>query len=423
MKTLLVGMTLALCAASVHGQVVTSAPTPAEQKIVWARTALGKDPGSVRANNVLAMALTQRARETANPEFYAQAEQALEKSFAIAAENYEGRRIRAWILLGKHEFAAALAEAQSLNRLAPDDVMVYGFLVDAHTHLGDYVEAEKAAQWMLDIRPGNVPGLTRAAHLRELFGDVEGALELMATAFQQTPQRETEDRAWLLTQMGHLHLSLGHVETAESILRSALQLFPGYHYALAQMAAVRTAQGRNADAVALLRTRYEGAPHPENLFDLGEALDRAGMKTEARAAFAKFEQTALAESARVDNANRELIYYYTDYARKPAEALRIAKTEAVRRQDAMTLAAYAWALHSAGKAGEAFQQVKAALAVGIRDARMFYQAGMIARGAGDQTAASRFLRDSLEVNSRSTVAAAAREELQAIATAASKARK
>ena len=31
---------------------------------------------------------------------------------------------------------------------------------------------------MLDMRPGNVPGLTRAAYLRELFGDHERAVEL-----------------------------------------------------------------------------------------------------------------------------------------------------------------------------------------------------------------------------------------------------
>ena len=65
--------------------------------------------------------------------------------------------------------------ARELNREVPDDSMVYGFLVDACVELGRYAEAEEACQWMLDLRPGNVPGLTRAAYLRELFGDLEGA--------------------------------------------------------------------------------------------------------------------------------------------------------------------------------------------------------------------------------------------------------
>ena len=73
----------------------------------------------------------------------------------------------------------------------PDDVLVYGFLVDGYTELGRYADAEKAAQWMLDIRPGNVPALTRASHLRELFGDHEGAVELMDTVLSPDRRRRS----------------------------------------------------------------------------------------------------------------------------------------------------------------------------------------------------------------------------------------
>jgi hypothetical protein len=75
--------------------------------------------------------------------------------------------------------------------------MIYGFLTDANVELGNYKEAEEAAQRMLDLRPGNLPGVTRAAYLRELFGDVDGALELMNMALQSTPTTEAEDAAWI----------------------------------------------------------------------------------------------------------------------------------------------------------------------------------------------------------------------------------
>lgn len=80
------------------------------------------------------------------------------------------------MLLGRHEFAEALALARTLSEQVPDDLLVYGFLTDAHAELGQYKEAEEACQWMLDLRPGNIPALTRAAYLRELFGDIEGAI-------------------------------------------------------------------------------------------------------------------------------------------------------------------------------------------------------------------------------------------------------
>ena len=98
----------------------------------------------------------------------------------------------------------------------PDDVMVYGYLADANTELGNYDAAVKAIQWMLNIKPGNIAGLTRAAYQRELHGDISGAMELMQMAYDATPYQEFEDRAWILTQMSHLSLVGGDLPKAES---------------------------------------------------------------------------------------------------------------------------------------------------------------------------------------------------------------
>ena len=125
-----------------------------------------------------------------------------------------------------------MTAAQALNAQIPDDVLVYGYLADAYIELGRYDEAEKAAQWMLDLRPGNVPALTRAAYLRELFGDVEGAIELMQLAYNRTPQTEVEDRAWIATQLAHLEFARGRRDVALKLTQHALEIFPEYHYAL-----------------------------------------------------------------------------------------------------------------------------------------------------------------------------------------------
>lgn len=328
-------------------------PTPAEVRISQARGTLEKHPDYYQAYNELALALARRARETGEPAHYQQAEEALENSFRLQPGNFEGRKVQCWLLLGKHEFERARALARELNRRAPDDVLVYGFLADANAELGDYDEAEAAAQWMLDLRPGNIPGLTRAAYLREIHGDLDGALELMRMAYDQTDLGEREDRAWLLTQIGHLQLVGGKHPEAESALTEALRLFPRYHYALGTLGTLRMEQHRWAEAVELFEQRYAVAPQPENLYPLAEALERAGRSREARRAFHTFEQRALKESGGSDNANRELIFYYIDHAHEPARALRLAEREFARREDVYTLDAYAWALHANGRDGEA----------------------------------------------------------------------
>jgi tetratricopeptide (TPR) repeat protein len=400
MKILAV-LVLALATATLSQTAASSAqakPSPAEQSMARATQLIEKNPKNFEAYNALALALSRRARETSDVKFYTEADDTLKKSFEISPGNFDGERIQVWLLLGKHEFAAAREADLKLSKRMPDDVMIHSFLADANAELGNYDEAEKAAQLMLDLRPGNLPGITRAAYLREIFGDVDGALELMNMALQSTAPSEVEDAAWILTQMAHLQLSVGKTADAEKNLQHALVLFPGYHYALGNLAKLRIQQKRYDDAVQLLQQRYQAAPHAENLYDLAEALQLAGRSEEAKKAFAEFEQKSLLETNRGDNSNRELIFYYADYAHDPLKALEVAKREFSRRHDVYTLDSYAWALHVNGQDHEARKQIEAALGVGIRDARLLRHAGEIALKEGDRTAAENYLKQATDLN-------------------------
>ena len=381
--------------------------SPAERSTAKAKRLIEKKPNDFEAYNALALALSRRARETSDVRYYDQAEQALKQSFAISPDNFDGAKIHTWLLLGKHEFPAAREQAKKLNQRMPDDIMMYGFLADANVELGNYKEAETAAQTMLDLRAGNLPALTRAAYLRELFGDIEGSLELMNMALQSTAPSEVEDAAWILTQMAHLELAVGNTGQAEKYVHNALNLFPHYHYALGQLAKVRIQQKLYDEAIQLLQERYQAAPHAENLFDLAEALQLAGRGEQARQAFAEFEQKSLLETNRKDNSNRELVFYYADYKHEPARALEIATREFAWRHDVFTLDAYAWALHVNGQEKEARKYIETALSVGIRDSRLIRHAGEIAFSAGDKTAAERYRRQSADLTTAESLQARA----------------
>src|SRR5262245_28385425 len=383
------------------------AQTPAEQRIAWAQKAIAANPKLAQPHNDLALALARRARETGDPSYYDRSERELATVLALEPSNLDAKKLQVWNLLGKHEFGKAREAATALNKQIPDDVLIYGFVADANAELGDYEEAEKAVQWMLDLRASNLAGLTRAAYLRELFGDVEGALELFTGAFKRMAITEVEDRAWILSQMGHLYLSTGKEANAEAVLKQALMEFPRYHYALYNLAKVRIAQKRYEEAVGFLRDLCTALPHAENVYALAEALELAG-SPDAQKTFAEFEKKALAESASADNANRELIAYYADHANNPREALRIAEIERARRHDVYTRNAYAWALHLNGRDREAREEINAALAVGIQNAEMLYHAGVIAQSLQDTTSARDRFEQSLAVTPRSPVADAAR---------------
>lgn len=378
-------LTFILClSAGIHA--AEPALTPAQASIRKAEQDIAKNAQHVPYYNALAMAYARRARETSDIAYYAKAEETLQRSFSLAPGNYEGLKVKTWLLLGRHEFAKALETATELNRRMPDDVTVYGYLADANAELGNYADAVTAVQWMLKLRPGNVAGLTRGAYLRELHGDVAGALDLMQMAYDATPYQEFEDRAWLLTQIAHLHFVAGNLEQAETYARGALDLFPEYHYALGTLGQIRMAQDRFDEAVQLFQKRYNAAPHAENLYGLAEALERSGRHAEAKAAFSEFEQKAVAESSQADNANHELIAYYIDYAMQPSKALRLAELELGRRHDVFTIDAHAWSLAGSGDYVRAGAEIQKALALGVKDPKLLRHSRIIADRARTETA-------------------------------------
>jgi tetratricopeptide (TPR) repeat protein len=374
-KTAAILMLSACTACAIFAQ---AQPSPAEISIRKAQEQIAKQPENVAYNTALAMAYARRARETSDVAYYQKAEDTLKRSFELSPGDFEALKVQTWLLLGRHEFAKALDSASKLNQKMLDDVMVYGYLADANTELGNYPEAVKSIQWMLNMKPGNIPGLTRAAYQRELHGDLSGAIELMQMAHDSTPFQEVEDRAWILTQIAHLNLIGGNLEEAGRYASGALGLFPGYHYAQGTLAQVRIEQKRYDEAIGLLESRYKAAPHAENLFSLAEALDRAGRKTEAAQAFAQFEQVSLHESGIADNSNHELIAYYVDYAKQPEKALQIAEREIARRHDISTLDAHAWSLAALGRYEEANAELAKALAVGVKDPKVLRHAQVIA---------------------------------------------
>ncbi len=191
-------MLLALVLTVLLSNVQAIATSPAEAAIANAEHLIAKSPNHFEYYNALALAHAQRALERCDARYYAQAEETLRKSFELAPDNFEGLKVETVILLGRHEFEKALEVAQPLNKRTPDDIAVYGYIADADMALGNYAAAEESAQWMLRLRAGNAAGLTHGAYLRDIYGDLDGAIDFLKMAYAATPQTELENRARIL---------------------------------------------------------------------------------------------------------------------------------------------------------------------------------------------------------------------------------
>ncbi|MEO8584882.1 MAG: hypothetical protein ABI584_01850, partial [Acidobacteriota bacterium] len=77
-----------------------------------------------------------------------------------------------------------------------------------------------------------------------------------------------------------------------------------------------------------------------------------------------------------------------------------AERELKGRKDVYGYDAYAWALYRAGRAADAVEPMKKALAMGTVDPLLEFHAGEIARAAGDAAGARRHLDRALKIDPR-----------------------
>jgi len=394
LKTLTLLLTLSASAFAAEGLPATD---PAAVRINAAQKAIATNPDDPQAYLTMAAALCRKARDSEDTSFYNRASAELEHALMLSPANFEARKLQVAVLLGKNELSQALKLATELNRKTPDDISVWGLLAEINTGLGNYEEAMRDAQWVLDLRPGSTLGFMEAARLREAYGDFEGAREFNEDALRRLPLSDLEERAWLLVQTARESLYAGDVKGAASRLDEALKENPESGAVLLGLARLRLREGDAIGAVKLLEQRHKTANNARTLYDLAAALERAGMKDQAETAFREFEAQAKAEQGRSDNANLQLVLYYADHGMKPS-ALDLANREAALRHDFATLDSLSWALYANGRYTEAKAKMAEALTTGVRNPSYFCHAAKIAAKVNDADGAKKFVQNALSLD-------------------------
>jgi pentatricopeptide repeat protein len=367
-------------------------------------------PTDAAAYRDLGLAFLQRARETADPSFYDRAAAA----FAEAVGRMPADALTlvgvGGLQLARHAFADALETGRRAVALAPELGAAHGVVVDALVELGRYDEAVGALQEMIELGE-DLPSLARVSYLRELHGDLAGALQAMERA-AAAGSTAAEGEAFVITLVGDLAAQLGDRERASAAYDRAQRLVPGYAPAWAGQGRLAVAAGDLDSAVAAVAAAADVLPLPEYVVALGEAREAAGDEPGAADAYAlaRVEADLLRASGVV--VDLELAVFEADHG-DPARAVRLAEAAYADRRTVHTADALAWALHRAGRTSEAAPYVAEALRLGTRRATFRYHAGMIALAMGDEAVARRELRMALDADPgfSATGAAAARAAL------------
>jgi len=333
----------------------------------------------------------EKARESFDPGFYKLAEQCALCLESKQSENQSAvqsadaplstpRSIRsAALLLRGHALhnLHRFGEAEKIGRelveargLAYD----FGLLGDALIEQGKTDEAALAYQKMMEARPGP-QAYGRAAHLRWMNGDTEGARALMLMSAQSAGQ--TEPAAWAWSKLAIYELQAGEMKRAFAACDAALKTRSEYAPGLLALGRVLLAENKIGEAVDALERAAHLNPLPEYQWTLADALRAANRNDDA----AEVERRLAATGAANDPRSYSL--FLATRGREPDVALRLAEEELKVRRDVYTLDALAWAQGAKGDAAEAWKTMRSALTLGTADGRLYLHAAVIASQAGE----------------------------------------
>jgi tetratricopeptide (TPR) repeat protein len=343
--------------------------------------ALREERTPSRAAERLGYRFITRARLSNDAGFYILAEQAALCMASLDAADPAALLLRGHALHQMHRFGEAELIARRLvaGREFPLD---YGLLGDALMEQGRLTEAATAYQKMIDLKPF-YQSYTRAAHLRWLKGDLDGAIEMMQAAIKAASPRDPESIAWAYSRLAFYDLQHGRITDAERMIDASRRYVPDYAAALLVHGRIQLARGTRLQAVATLERAARLNPLPEYKWAHADALRSLNRLDDAR----EVEQQ-LAVAAADDP--RTFALYLATRGENRAQAIALARRELQKRSDIFTLDALAWALATAGEIREAAPLMERALAEGTQDARLFLHAAAIAAADGRTADARRW---------------------------------
>ena len=372
----------------------TTAKETAAAALDELRAVAETDATSVESWIIFGNASMKAAVASGDRDEYIAAKDAFDTALRLAPDSPDALTARAGFALNAHDFATALTLAERSVELNPYNPAALAALVDARIETGRYAAAEVALNALLDVEPSS-PAYARVSYLRELMGDVDGALLAMQRAVASASPGA--NRATLLVFLGDLQLEMGRVEDASKAYGMALMDSPSNAAATVGQARVLIARGSLNQAAALLDTAIELGPETTAAIVRGEVAlllnDRAG--AEAAFAIARTRDDHLrarGEATDLDSAT------FLANRGQTAEAVTRASTAYAVRTTVLGADVLAWALFMAGDLDEALPLVDDALATNITSPTVRVHSAAILAAAGETGRA----RDELAVAFRAT---------------------
>lgn len=301
-----------------------------------AKEQLTKDANNTDAIFELAEIFINEARITGeHPHYYPAALSVLKKAEVIKnpAKDIRFRMLtlRSSVEMSLHQFDKAIQSAEEAIALNPYNAGIYGVMVDALVELGKYEEAVKTADKMVSIRP-DLRSYSRISYLREIHGDIPGAIEAMQMAVK-AGYPGYEATAWASYNLGKLLENYGDTANARKAYQMTLLERPDYAFATAGLASLEVRQLRYNEAEKLYQNAIQFMPEVSFYHELAGVYQKTGRRAESEKMGRRILEMMEEDEASGHNMALEKARVYLDLLNQPENAKEVLKNELSMRPD------------------------------------------------------------------------------------------
>lgn len=332
----------------------------------------------------LADLYVKRAQVAGDPADYAKAEAMAKRSLEKLRYPSSAPLVLAKVASARHEFGTAITLAREYLTHAKSPGAL-GVLASSHLALGELERASEAAEWAVGLKPDSAGYLMRALVFQAQGRDAEAAFDF-AHAAQLEVAGDPDEAARLRALWARFLLRRGEWGGAEELLREAVRIAPENALAIAQQGELALRTGRAREAKALFERAFVASRQVRYLIDEARAQELAGDRAGANSTRTQVERLVRTDLRENGLGHRlDLVETLLDRG-APAdvqEAIMLAAAEVVARPSADTRFQQARALAAGGNRREALAAVRAALATGARDARLYELASRLERSTGN----------------------------------------
>lgn len=363
-----------------------------------------ENPDHTKSSLALATLYIKESRITGNSMYYdVAAMKYVDNVIQSEPENFEALTLKALIYLSQHHFADALTIAQKAQKIGPYNAFVYGLMIDGYVEMGDYKSAVAAAEKMISLRP-DISSYSRISYLREIHGDLDGAIEAMNMAVKAGASGD-ESTSWARIQLARLYENTGDLKKAEMHYIIAGDQRPGYAYSSAGLGHIAMANNDYNKAISFYLQAdssiidYSFKEQLAQLYKLtGDAKKGEKMINSIIESMSQDAEQGEEDESIGHYSDRELAYAYllnNDYSK----ALQHALAEYNRRPDNIDVnETVAWVYYKKGEHQKALPYIEKALKTNCKNPSLLSRAGMIYAKNGQHYKANVFLQEALKNN-------------------------